>query len=140
MLCPQTRQEVSDERRYSKSQRDHQDSDMKSFVAQQKADFKSTKAVFKKQLDEDTGLSSAQRKQVLDDRKRELLGQQKVNEEEHLRILKAIAEQKLVEYKQKELQDRQNFEKELLQQVSADGRYFAVTTLTTSDGWLCCRS
>lgn len=92
---------------------------MKAFVAQQKAELKNTKLIFKKQLDEDTGLSGAQRKQMLEERKRELQQQQKANEDEHLQILKSIADQNKVEFRQKVLQDRQNFEKELLQQVSA---------------------
>ena len=91
---------------------------MKGFLAQQKAEFKATKLVFKKQLEEDTGLSSAQRKQILDERKRELQEQQRKNEEDHLQVLRTVAEQSKVEYREKVLQDRQNFEKELLQQVS----------------------
>ena len=90
---------------------------MKQFVAQQKADFKSTKAIYKKQLEEDANLSGVQRKQILEERKRELQLQQKTNEEEHLRILQTIADQNKVEFRQKVMQDRQSFEKELLQQV-----------------------
>lgn len=112
------KQEASDERRFNKSQKDRQDSDMKQFLAQQKADLKATKAVFKKQLDDDTGLSGVQRKQMLEERKRELLQQQKGNEEEHLQILKTIADQNKVEFRQKMMQDRHSFQKSLLEQVS----------------------
>ena len=80
-------------------------------------DFKSTKAIYKKQLEEDANLSGVQRKQILEERKRELQLQQKTNEEEHLRILQTIADQNKVEFRQKVMQDRQSFEKELLQQV-----------------------
>lgn len=91
---------------------------MKQFLTQQKADFRATKVVFKKQLEEDTSLSSIQRKQLLEERKRELLQQQKANEDEHLHVLRSIAEQSKVEFRQKMMQDRHSFEKELLQQVS----------------------
>lgn len=92
---------------------------MKQFLAQQKTDFRATKAVFKKQLDDDVNLSGVQRKQILDERKRELLQQQKKNEEDHLQILKTIADQNKVEFRQKVMQDRHGFEKNLLQQVRA---------------------
>lgn len=91
---------------------------MKQFLTQQKADFRATKVIFKKQLEEDTSLSSIQRKQLLEERKRELLQQQKANEDEHLHVLRSIAEQSKVEFRQKMMQDRHSFEKELLQQVS----------------------
>ncbi len=90
---------------------------MKQFVAQQKTDYRSTKNTFKKQFEEDASLSNVQRKQMLEERKKELQIQQKGNEEEHLRMLRAIADQKKIEFKQKAMQDRQGFEKELLQQV-----------------------
>lgn len=92
---------------------------MKQFVGQQKSDYRATKVMFKRQLDEDPSLSSQQRKQLLDDRKRELLTQQKHNENEHLHILKTMAEHNTVEFRQQQLQDRQAFEKALLQEVSS---------------------
>lgn len=92
---------------------------MKQFLAQQKADFRATKAVFKKQLEEDVNMSGVQRKQILEERKRELQVQQKSNEEDHLQILRTIADQNRVEFQQKMMQDRQSFEKGLLQQVRA---------------------
>lgn len=95
---------------------------MKQFLAQQKAESRSTKNLFKKQLEEDTNLTSVQRKQLLEERKRELQEQQKGNEEEHLQILKTIADQNKVEFRHKMLHDRQNFEKDLLQQVSICNR------------------
>ena len=91
---------------------------MKQFLAQQKADLKATKAVFKKQLDDDTNLTGIQRKQMLEERKRELMQQQKGNEEDHLQILKTVADQSKVEFRQKTMQDRHSFQKCLLEQVS----------------------
>ncbi len=93
---------------------------MKQFLAQQKADFKAAKAMFKKLLEEDTSLSNQQRKQILEERKRELQQQQKANEEDHLQSLKTKAAQNKVKFQQKVMQDRQGFEKELLQQVCQD--------------------
>ena len=90
---------------------------MKQYVAQQRTDFKAAKALFKRHLEEDTSLSNVQRKQLLEDRKRELQQQQKVNEEEHLQKFKIQAAKKKVEFQQKVMQDRQSFEKDLLQQV-----------------------
>lgn len=90
---------------------------MKQFLGQQKADFRATKAIYKKQLEDDTGLSGPQRKQILEERKRELTSQQKGNEQEHLQILQTIAEQNRVEFRQQMMKDRQSFEKGLLQQV-----------------------
>lgn len=92
---------------------------MKQFLSQQKADLKTTKAMFKKQLEEDAALSGLQRKQMLEERKRELQEQMKGNEEEHLQILRTIADQNRVEFLRKMMQDRQNLERELLQQASA---------------------
>lgn len=91
---------------------------MKQFLAQQKADYRGTKNMFKKQLEEETSLTNVQRKQMLEDRKRELQQQQKSNEEEHLHILRTIADQSKVEYRQRVMQRRHNFGKELLQQVN----------------------
>ena len=91
---------------------------MKHFNGQQKTDYRSTKTLFKRQLDENASLSNQQRKQLLEDRKRELNLQQKHNESEHLHILKTIAEHSTVEFRQAQLQDRQAFEKALLQEVS----------------------
>jgi hypothetical protein len=90
---------------------------MKQFLAQQRAEFKASKALFKKQLDEDLSLSGLQRKQILEERKRELLQQQKANENDHLHILKTTADQNKVEFRQKVMQDRHSFEKGLLEQV-----------------------
>ena len=90
---------------------------MKQFLGQQKADFRASKAIYKKQLEEDTGLSGPQRKQILEERKRELTSQHKGNEEEHLQILRTIADQNRVEFRQQMMKDRQSFEKGLLQQV-----------------------
>ena len=73
--------------------------------------------MYKRQLDEDTSLTSSQRKQMLEDRKKEVQVHLRFNEEEHLQILKTIAEHELVDYRQRLMQDRQTFEKGLLQQV-----------------------
>ena len=97
---------------------------MKQFLAQQKIDYRSTKNMFKKQFEDDGGLSGIQRKQMLEERKRELQLQQKSNEEEHLQILRTIADQNKVEFRQKMMQDRQSFEKELLQQVRKHKKYW----------------
>lgn len=91
---------------------------MKQFLAQQKADYRVTRNVFRKQLEEDANLTNVQRKQFLEDRKREQQQQQKANEQEHLHILCTIAEQSKVEYRQRVMQGRHSFGKELLQQVS----------------------
>lgn len=69
-------------------------------------------------LDDDPNLTSAQRKHMLEDRKREVQGQLKVNEDEHLANLKSVAAQQLVDYRQSMMQERQTFEKGLLQEVS----------------------
>ena len=62
-------------------------------------------------------LLNTQRKQLLEDRKKELHLQQKANENEHLQILGTIAKHERVEFQQTLLQDRQAFEKALLQEV-----------------------
>ena len=73
------------------------------------------------ELDEDQSLSSQQRKQLLEDRKRELHSQQRSNENDHLQILRTIAEHETVDFRQRLLQDRQSLEKALLQEVK-EGR------------------
>ena len=69
-------------------------------------------------LEEDQTLVNAQRKMLLDDRKKELLTQQKYSENEHLQILDTIGKHERVEFQQSLLQDRQAFQKALLQEVS----------------------
>ena len=90
---------------------------MKQFVGQQKSELKATKATYKKLLDEDPNLTSAQKKHILEERKKEVQAQLKGNEDEHSQILKSIAEQELVDYRQNLMQERQKFEKGLLQEV-----------------------
>lgn len=90
---------------------------MKQFLTQQKGDYRQTKNMFKRQLEEDTSMSSAQRRQILEERKKELLLQQRMNQEEYLHQLKEKADKRMLEFKQKVLQDRQGFEKDLLQLV-----------------------
>ena len=63
-------------------------------------------------------LQGTQRRQMLEERKRELQAQQKGNEEEHLQILRTMAEHDTVDFKQKVLQARHSFEKATLQEVS----------------------
>ncbi len=55
---------------------------------------------------------------MLEERKKELHQQQRSNEEEHQMILRTMAEHETVEFKQRVIQDRQSFEKALLQEVS----------------------
>ena len=68
-------------------------------------------------LEEDQSLQGPQRKALLEDRKKELLTQQKASENEHLQILDTMAKHERVEFQQMLLQDRQGFEKALLQEV-----------------------
>ena len=98
---------------------------MKHFLSQQKGDYRTTKALYKKvskckafcifaishmslfqELDDDPTLTNTHRKQMYEERKRE-----------HLQILKTIAEQDAVDFRLKTLQDRQKVEKQLLQEV-----------------------
>ena len=109
---------------------------MKHFLSQQKGDYRTTKALYKKvskcksfcifaishislfqELDDDPTLTNTHRKQMYEERKRELLMQQRLGEREHLQILKTIAEQDAVDFRLKTLQDRQKVEKQLLQEV-----------------------
>ena len=90
---------------------------MKQFLARQKADFRATKALYKRQLEENSGMNSGQKKTVLEERKKELIAQQKTDEESRLKMLKTASNQELVDFRQKTLQDRHSFEKGLLQEV-----------------------
>jgi thousand and one amino acid protein kinase len=109
--------ETNEERKFDKSLRDKRDSEMKRFLGQQKADYRATKNLFKTRLEEDQSLQGPQRKSLLEDRKKELLTQQKASENEHLQILDTMAKHGRVEFQQTLLQDRQGFEKALLQEV-----------------------
>lgn len=100
-----------------KSLKDKQEADMKQFLARQKAEFRATKALYKRQLEENSDMNSAQKKTILDERKKELIAQQRTNEESRLKMLKTASSQELVEFRQKTLQDRHSFEKGLLQEV-----------------------
>ena len=100
-----------------KSLKDKQETDMKQFLAQQKAEFRATKALYKRQLEENSGMNSAQKKTILEERKKELIAQQKTNEESRLKILKTASHQETIEFRQKALQERHSFEKGLLQEV-----------------------
>ena len=100
-----------------KSLKDKQETDMKQFLAQQKAEFRATKTLYKRQLEENSGMNSAQKKTILEERKKELIAQQKINEESRLKMLKTASHQELVEFRQKALQERHSFEKGLLQEV-----------------------
>ena len=113
----QLKQEASEERKFMKSLRDKQESEMKQFLAQQKAEFRATKALYKRQLEDNSELSSTQKKAMLEERKKELIIQQKANEDRRLQMLKTASEQQLVDFRQKALQDRHSFEKGLLQEV-----------------------
>ena len=90
---------------------------MKQFLAQQKAEFRATKALYKRRLEENSGMNSGQKKTILEERKKELIAQQKTNEESRLKMLKTANNQELVDFRQKTLQDRHSFEKGLLQEV-----------------------
>ena len=72
------------------------------------------------QLEEDQSLQNAQRKALLEERKKELLAQQKFSENEHLQILDTVGKQERVEFQQTLLQERHTFQKALLQEVSQD--------------------
>ena len=117
-LClPQLKQEASEERKFLKSLKDKQEAEMKQFLAQQKAEFRATKSLYKRQLEDNGDLGSTQKKTILEERKKELAAQQKTNEDSRLRMLKTAREQELVDFRQKALQDRHSFEKGLLQEV-----------------------
>ncbi len=70
-------------------------------------------------MDENPAITNVQRKQMLEERKRELHQQQKGNEEEHQNILRTMAEHDTVEFKQRLLQERHSFQKALLHEVSS---------------------
>ena len=116
----QLKQEASEERKFIKSLKDKQEVEMKQFLGQQKVGFRATKALYKRRLEENADLSSAQKKSMLEERKKELTAQQKADEETRLQMLKKGRDQDLVEFRQKALQDRHSFEKGLLQEV---GKY-----------------
>ena len=116
-FIPQLKQEASEERKFIKSLKDKQEADMKQFLAQQKAEFRATKTLYKRQLEDNSDLSTAQKKGILEERKKELIVQQKSNEDSRLQMLKTASSQELVEFRQKALQDRHSFEKGLLQEV-----------------------
>lgn len=90
---------------------------MKQFLARQKAEFRATKTLYKRKLEENSDMNSAQKKTILEERKKELIAQQKTNEESRLRMLKTASSQEMVDFRQKTLQDRHSFEKGLLQEV-----------------------
>lgn len=90
---------------------------MKQFLSQQKAEFRATKALYKRQLEDNSDMNSAQKKTLLEERRKELVAQQKANEESRLVTLKTASNQELVDFRQKALQDRHSFEKGLLQEV-----------------------
>ena len=73
--------------------------------------------VVSQEIDEDVTLTQPERKKLYDERKKELLQQQKEKEDEHLQVLKTISEHDTVDFRQKMLHDRQASEKQLLQQV-----------------------
>lgn len=74
---------------------------------------------FLKEVDETSAsASSSQKKKLYEGRKNELRAQQKLNEDEHLQVLKTIADHDTVDFRQKMLHDRQGIEKQLLQEVS----------------------
>eukprot|EP00731_Ephydatia_muelleri_P022590 Em0015g173a len=108
--------ESTEEKRFVKSLKDRQESDMKAFLQQQKNDYRSTKLLFKKELESNDQLNSTMRRRVLDERKAELHHQQRTSEEDHLQILKTIAEHDIVEFRQSMMQERHAFEKQLLQE------------------------
>ena len=54
---------------------------------------------------------------MLEERKKELLLQQKMSENEHLQILDTMAKHERVDFQQHLLQERQAFQKALLQEV-----------------------
>ena len=63
-------------------------------------------------------MTSQERKQLYSERKLELIKQQQSNEEEHLQVLRQIAEHDTTEFKQTIQTDRHTLEKQLLQDVS----------------------
>ncbi len=135
-FLPQHRQRFSDDKKFQKGLKEHRDSDMKQFLAQQKSDLKSTKTAYKRVLDDDQNLTSSQRKHMLEDRKKEVQTQLKVNEEEHLASLKSVAAQQLVDYRQSMMQERQTFEKGLVQEVSHESRVVLKSFIGVC-AWLC---
>lgn len=108
---------------------------MKQFFAQQKAEFRATKALYKRQLEENSGMNSGQKKTILEERKKELIAQQKTNEESRLKMLKTASNQELVDFRQKTLQDRHSFEKGLLQEVRKIYIHSSLSTYPGGDGF-----
>lgn len=115
-LDQRLKHEANEERKFSKLLKDKRDIDMKRFMGQQKVDYRNTKNLFKVQLEENQRLSNAQRKAMLDERKKELLAQQKFSENEHLQILDTMTRHERVEFQQNLVQERQAFQKALLQE------------------------
>ena len=86
------------------------------------------------QLEEDTSLQGPQRKAMLDDRKKELLSQQKLSETEHLQILDTMAKHERIEFQHSLLQDRHGFQKALLQEVSLVSHALLISVCVYSVG------
>ena len=76
---------------------------------------------------DDPTLTNTHHKQMYEERKRELLVQQRQGEQEHLQILKTIAEQDAVDFRLKTLQERQKVEKQLLQEVMINFKIWEYT-------------
>ncbi|CAI8037800.1 Serine/threonine-protein kinase TAO3 [Geodia barretti] len=111
--------ETNEERKFEKSLRDKRDSEMKRFLGPAESRLQSDQESLQDcefRLEEDQSLQGPQRKALLEDRKKELLTQQKASENEHLQILDTMAKHERVEFQQMLLQDRQGFEKALLQE------------------------
>ena len=64
-----------------------------------------------------------QRRKYFEDRKTELLSEQKKKEDEQLQVLKTIGDHDTVDFRQKMLHERQALEKQLLQEVSDVSSY-----------------
>lgn len=79
------------------------------------------------ELDDNPSLNNTHRKQMYEERKRELLTQQRIGEKEHLQILKTIAEQDAVDFRLRTMQERQKMEKQLLQEVCCTFSYLSLS-------------
>ena len=70
------------------------------------------------ELDENVKLGSQEKKQLYSERKMELVKQQQLNEDEHLHVLRQIADHDTTEFRQTVQTERHTLEKRLLQDVS----------------------
>ena len=113
ILLSQLKDEAKQEHKFVKSIKNKEEVEMKQFYAQQTT----TTIIYKRQLEDSGDMNSAQKKAMLEEKMKELAVQQKIDLENHLQKLKTANDHELVKFRQKAMQERQSFEKRLLQQV-----------------------